>query len=293
MAEILNVVLPAFVVILIGYVFGKVRKTANITPLVDIAFYIGAPALTFVSMLAKKIVLFDAGKIWAASLIIMFGCGIVGWIVFRLLKQKHSGLYVAIAIMNTVNLPFPIIYLAYGAKGLMAATLFFIPNVIILYSLGIFIVAGKQWKDGIKEIFKVPVFYAAIIGLVLNLLEITPPELVMNTLDLIALMAIPLVLIILGHNLSKVRLASLPTTFLASFIRVGVGLALGFLSVSIFNLEGVFRSVVILDSAMPSAVNAAIIATKYDNEADLVSSVVLITTLMSLVSIPFLLNMLG
>jgi predicted permease len=293
MPDILNVVLPTFVVILIGYAFGKIRKTANISPLVDIAFYIGAPALTFVSMLSKKIVLLDAGKVWAAALIIMIGCGLVAWVVFRLLKQKHSALYLSIAIMNTVNLPFPIIYLAYGAEGLLAATLFFIPNVLILYSLGIYIVAGKQWKDGIKEMLKVPVLYAAVIGLALNFLNVTPPELVMNTLDLIALMSIPLVLIVLGHNLSKVKLASLPTTFLASFLRVGVGLALGFLTVSLFNLEGVFRSVVILDSAMPAAVNASIIATKYDNEAELVSSVVLITTLMSLVSIPFLLNMLS
>ncbi len=293
MPDILNVVLPTFVVILIGYAFGRIRKTADISPLVDIAFYIGAPALTFVSMLAKKIVLLDAGKVWAAALIIMIGCGLVAWIVFRLLKQKHSALYLSIAIMNTVNLPFPIIYLAYGAEGLLAATLFFIPNVLILYSLGIYIVAGKHWKDGIKEIFKVPVLYTAVIGLALNLLNVTPPELIMNTLDLIALMSIPLVLIVLGHNLSKVKLASLPTTFLASFLRVGVGLALGFLTVSLFNLEGVFRSVVILDSAMPAAVNASIIATKYDNEAELVSSVVLITTLMSLVSIPFLLNMLS
>ena len=55
MLDVLNIVLPAFVVILIGYIFGKIRKTANISPLVDIAFYIGAPALTFVSMVEKEI----------------------------------------------------------------------------------------------------------------------------------------------------------------------------------------------------------------------------------------------
>ncbi len=291
MPDILNIVLPTFVVILIGYIFGRVRKSANISPLVDIAFNIGAPALTFVSMLEKKIVLLDAGKIWAAALIIMLGCGIIAWVVFKFLKQKHSSLYLSIAIMNTVNLPFPLIYLAYGAEGLVAATLFFIPNVLLLYSLGIYIAAGKQWKDGLKEILKVPVLYAAVLGLIFNLCNITLPKLAMNTLNLIAMISIPLALIVLGYNLSKVKLASLPTTFIASFLRVGVGLLLGLLAVNLFNLTGVFKSVVILDSAMPAAVNASIIATKYDTEADLVSSVVFVTTLMSLVSIPFLLNM--
>jgi predicted permease len=291
MLDILNIVLPAFIVIFIGYLFGKISKK-NVSPLVDVAFNIGGPALTLVSMLEKKIILLDAAKIWGAAFFIMVGCGVVAWIVFRIFKQKHSSLYLSVAIMNTVNIPFPIIYLAYGAPGLLAATLFFIPNVILLYSAGIFIAAGGHWKEGMKEVLKVPTLYAAVVGLILNLLNIALPELAMKSLNLIAMMAIPLVLIVLGYNLSKVRLSSLSTTFLASFLRVGIGLALGLLAVNLFNLDGVFKSVVILDSAMPSAVNASVIAAKYDREADLVSSVVFVTTIISLVSIPFLLAML-
>ncbi len=67
----------------------------------------------------------------------------------------------------------------------------------------------------------------------------------------------------------------------------------GFLTVDLFNLTGVLRAVVILDSAMPAAVNTSILATKYKNEADLVSSVVLVTTIASLIVIPFLLHMLS
>ena len=291
MLDILNIVLPAFIVIFIGYLFGKITKK-DVSPLVDIAFSIGGPALTLVSMLEKKIVLLDAAKIWGAALLIMVGCGTVAWIVFKILNRKHSALYLAISIMNTVNIPFPIIYLAYGSSGLLAATLFFIPNVILLYSLGIFIAAGRHWKEGMKEILKAPILYAALLGLALNLLDVTLPELAMKSLNLIAMMAIPLVLVVLGYNLSKVRLSSLSTTFLASFLRVGIGLLFGLLAVNIFNLDGILKSVVILDSAMPSAVNASIIAAKYDREADLVSSVVFVTTIISLVSIPFLLSML-
>jgi predicted permease len=43
---------------------------------------------------------------------------------------------------------------------------------------------------------------------------------------------------------------------------------------------------------MPAAATAAILAAKYRNEAEMVSSVVFLTTIVSLVSIPFLLNML-
>lgn len=288
----LNIILPTFIVIFIGYLLGKTTKI-DMSAVVEVVFYVGLPSLAFVSMLDKKIVLLDAAKIWAAALIIMLGCGTVAWSVFKIIRQKHSGLYIPIMMMNTVNIPFPIIYLVYGSEGLFAATLFYIPNVLLLFSLGIYIMSKKHWQGSIKEVFRVPAIYAAIAGLTVNLFNVTMPELIVKPLDFISLMVIPLVLLVLGYNLSKVRITSLPTTLLASFIRLGVGLLLGLFTVNLFGLTGVLRSVVILDSAMPAAVNASLLATKYKNEADLVSSVVFITTIASLVIIPFLLHVLS
>ncbi|MEK7353873.1 MAG: AEC family transporter [Chloroflexota bacterium] len=292
MIDILKVVLPTFSVILIGFFFGKTKKP-DMTAIVELVFYVGLPAITFTSVIDKQIVLFDATKIWASALIIMFGCGITAWIVFKITRQKHSGLYIPIINMNTVNIPFPIIYLVYGAEGLFAATLFFIPNVLVLNSLGIYLASGKHWRDSIKEVLKVPALYAAVAGLAVNFSHISVPQLVVKPLSFIALMVTPLVLIILGVNLATMRLNSLPTTLLPSFLRVGVGLALGVLAVNLFQLTGILRAVVILDSAMPAAANTAMLATKYKNEAELVSSVVFVTTIASLVIIPFLLSILA
>jgi len=292
MADLLNIILPTFIVIFIGYIFGKIAKV-DLSVVVDLVLYIGLPALAFTSMLDKNIVLLEAAKVWAAAIMIMLGCGAVAWIIFKIIKQKHSGLYIPILIMNTVNIPFPILYLAYGSEGLFAATLFYIPNVLLIYSLGVYIAAGKHWKESIKEVFKVPPIYAALIGLLLNLFDIIVPDLIIKPMNFISMMVIPLVLLVLGSNLSKVKFTSLPTTLVASFLRVGIGLLFGLLAVNLFNLTGILRLVVIFDSAMPSAVNSAILATKYKNEAALVSSVVFITTTASLVIIPFLLYVLS
>ncbi len=292
MVDLLNILVPTFSVILIGYILGKTTKI-DMSAIVDVLFYVGLPALTFVSMLDKKIVLLDATKIWASALIIMLGCGIAGWVVFKIIDQKHSGLYLPVAIMNTVNIPFPIIYLVYGSEGLFAATLFYIPNVLVIYSLGIFILSRKHWRYSLKEMFKVPALYMAVAGLLCNLTGIAVPEIIFKPLDFIGLMVTPLMLLTLGCKLSTVKITSLPTTLLASSVRLGVGLGLGFVAAGLFNLTGVLRAVVILDSAMPAAVNTAMLAAKYDNEAELVSSVVFTTTLASLVIIPFLLHLLA
>jgi predicted permease len=290
--SIVDIVLPTFFTIFLGYLVGKFSRL-NLMPVVDITLYIGVPALVFVSLLNKEIVLVDAAKMWAAALVIMLGCLVVAWLVFKLIRQKHSGLYVPVSMMNTVNIPFPVIFLAYGAEGLVAATLFYIPNVIFLYTLGIYIMAGKRWGENVKEVLRQPVIYAVVLGLLLNFLGARVPALIVNSLDLVSRMTIPLVLLVLGYNLSKSRITSFPTTLLACLLRMGVGLGIGLGIVSVLHVTGVFRSVVILDSAMPAAATAALLAAKYQNEAEMVSSVVFLTTLVSLASIPFLLYMLG
>jgi predicted permease len=292
LTELLNVVLPTFIVIFIGFLFGKIKKL-DMSVIVETVIYIGLPALILTSMLEKKIVLMNAAMVWGSAVMVIFGCLIVAWIVFKIIRQKHSGLYVPISIMNTVNIPFPIIYLVYGTEGLFAATLFMMPSSILAYTLGIYIASGKDWKGSLKEVFKIPPIYAAVLGLLLNMLDVSVPEIITRPLEILGAMSVPLVLVVLGSNLSKVKVTSVPTTLLSSFLRVGVGLGFGFLAVTIFGLTGVLRAVVLLDSAMPAAVNSSIIATKYDNEAGLVSSVVFVTTIASLVVIPFLLSFLA
>lgn len=292
MLEIINVVLPTLLVILVGFLIGKFSKI-DFSGIVELLFWVGIPMLAFTSLLDKKIVLADAGKVWASALLIMVGCGITGWLVFRALKQRHSGVYLPIIIMNTVNIPFPIISMLYGDEGLFAAVLFYIPNMIVLYSFGVILMSRKNWKEGLKELLKVPVMYAAVFGLAFNLLRVSVPEIILRPLNLIGDMVVPMVLIVLGAKLASVKFTSLSTTVIASAIRIGIGFLLGLLAVKLFNLTGILRAVVIFDAAMPAAVNTSLLAMKYNNEPELVSSVVFFTTIASLVMIPVLVWMLA
>jgi len=292
MFHVLNIVLPTFLVILVGYLLGRIKKL-DMAVVVDILFYIGMPALAFTAMLSKQIVLLDASRIWASAVLIIAGTGIAALIIFKLAHFRHSGLYVPIIIMNAVNIPFPVMTLAYGEEGLLIATLFYIPVTIISLTVGVMIFSRRNWKDGLKETLKVPAIYGAILGLVFNLCHITIPELIFNPLDLIGQMVIPLTLLVLGYQLAAVHITDMKLTAIATIIRIGGGLGMGFAAAALLGLTGVPRSVVILDAAMPSAVNTSILAAKYNNEPELVSSVVFLTTVASLFTIPILLLILN
>jgi len=100
----------------------------------------------------------------AACLLIMAGTFILAWLVFGVIWKKHSGLYLPIVFQNTMNIPLPIIILAWGQEGLAQMMLFYIPYALLLNTLGIYMAAGaKGIKQGLLEIARMPVIYAVVL----------------------------------------------------------------------------------------------------------------------------------
>lgn len=289
MHQIVNIIGPTFFVVVVGYLFGRVSK-ANMGPLIDISMYVAVPALAFYSMVTGEIVIGEAVKVWAACLIIMAGTLVAALLLFGALRQKHSGLYLPIVFTNFINIPLPIIYLAFGAAGAAQAILMYIPQGLIMYSLGVYVASGeKDMRQGLRVMLRTPLIYAAILGLALNLLHVPIPEVVIGSVKLLGQAGVPLMLLILGVSIGRFRLTQISLTVAASVLRVAGGFAFGLLAVWLLALTGITRSVVLFEAAMPAAVFVSVLAAKYKNEEELVSSVVLATTLMAIVVIPALL----
>lgn len=287
--QIVNIIGPTFFAVVVGYLFGRFAKV-NMAPLVDISMYVAVPAMAFHSMVTSKIVFSDATKLWAACLIVMVGSLVFALILFRVLRQKHSGLYLPIVFTNYVNIPLPIIFLAFGSEGAALAILMYIPQGLILNSLGVYVASGeKDIKQGLLVMLKTPLMYAAILGLALNLAHVPLPAVVTGSVDLLGKAGVPLMLLILGMSIGRFKFNQIPLTAAASVLRIAGGFALGMLSVWLLGLAGVNRAVVLFEATMPSAVFVSVLAVKYKNEEQLVSSVVLATTLLAVPVIPALL----
>ena len=85
----------------------------------------------------------------------------------------------------------------------------------------------------------------------------------MRPVALIGQMVVTLALLILGFKLATVKFTAFRSTVIASVIRLGVGLTLGFAMVQIFHLTGILRAVVLFDSMMPAARAKASLARLY------------------------------
>jgi predicted permease len=287
--QIINIFGPTVFVVALGYLLGRVSK-ASVETLIDVAMFIATPCLVFSSMLSSIIVLGEAARLWASYFMVLAGTFVVAWLVFGLMKNRRRALYLPVLFANTINLPLPIIYLAFGDKGVATAILLYVPNAFVIYSLGIYMASGhKELRQGLKAVLRTPLIYAAVLGIVLNVTGVSLPGGVTNAVKLMGQAAVPLMLLVLGMNIGRFRISQIPLTLTASMIRMGGGFAIALLAAWLLGLTGLPRSIVLFESAMPSAIFVSVLCTKYDNEAELVASVVLTTTLISVAVIPALL----
>jgi predicted permease len=288
MNQIVTIIGPTLFAIVLGYLFGRISRSSEAT-LVNVSLYVATPCLVFSSMYSSKVVIAGAARMWASCLIILVGTFILAWLVFGLVWKKHSALYLPIVFQNTLNIPLPIITLAFGPEGVAQTMLFYIPYALLINTLGVYMASGRKGlKEGLVVILRTPLIYAVVLALALNFSGAVLPEVVSKSFSLVGAASVPLMLLVLGMTMRGVRFTQVPATLTASAIRMGGGFCLGLLAVWVFGLTGIPRAIVLFEAAMPSAMFASVLASRYKNETELVSSVVLATTIMSIVVIPVL-----
>jgi len=134
-----------------------------------------------------------------------------------------------------------------------------------------------------------PLVYGAAVALLLVTTGWKLPTVLANTTQLLGGMTIPLMLITLGVSLSRLGTGNLRIGTIIACTRMLGGLAISCALVWVFGLTGLLAKVLILQSAMPSAVFNYLFALKYDRYTDAVASGVVISTFMSMLLIPVLL----
>lgn len=285
-SEVLSVVFPVFSIIAVGYAFARF-KTIDLGPIIEVLLYLTIPALVISSLSRKPLVTDDLLLVSAAALVVVAGTGLFSWLYLKATgREAMRGFYLPTMFMNSGNLPFPLALLAFGSDGLTVAVIYYVAVSILVYSLGIFIAKGR---GGLAEMFRLPLLYATVIGVGLNLARVDIPGPLLTAFDMLGDATIPIMQVSLGYRLYSVRLAYPGMTMAGTFIRIAGGLAIAWGFVMLFGVEGLNAKVIILSSAMPAAVINFIVSHRYDVQSDLVASVIGASTLVSIFTTPLIL----
>lgn len=285
-AEILTILAPASLLAVIGVVWAKFGPTFEVKFISTLVMNVGMPALLFHTLATSEVDITLLGDMILAALCVHV---VFAAIIISLLKwaDKDWRLCVAHVCGNTGNLGLPICLYAFGTDGLAYAMTFFSVQCLLLFSIGEAILTGNA---SLKPALKSPILHAVWVGILARYLDLGFPEFFMDTTALLGQMVIPIMLITLGVSLASMSVRTLPSTIKWSLIRTLIGLVVGFGVAEIFNLEGVARGVLIIETAVPVAVFNYLLAVRHNRDATEVSGLILVSHLTAIVYLPFLLG---
>ena len=158
-----------------------------------------------------------------------------------------------------------------------------------MFTIGIYMVAGR---GRFFEVLKQPLVYASILGGVFAFQGWSVPVWLLNSLDLAGQISIPLMLLTLGVSIANLSVGDVGRAVVLSLAKLSISAAIAILVVWLFNLTGVARDTLILQLVMPVAVTSYLLAERYGAEPGKVAGTVVVSTLISVGTIPIALALL-
>ena len=283
--KLFEVLFPVFFIVGIGYFLGKKNPNFDTSFITTYAGNFGTPALVIFALTAGGVTFEVFKEFFFYALILLSAFGIIGLIFLIIMKKDYIRELPTFILPNTGNMGIPICLFAYGEMGMGIAAAISSLVVLLHFTLNIFL--AKRAFD-FQTIFKSPAFYAIIITVLFLYFEQPVPQFVMNTVMLLAYGMIVMILMSLGVALTQMKIFSFKDAVITSTGRVILGPIIGFILIKIFGLSGVSAGVILIQSSMPSAILCYLVASMYSPKiiVDNISSTIVVSTIMSLVTIP-------
>lgn len=301
MATLVNIILPVFLVVGTA-ALAQTRLRLDIRTLSRAAFYLFSPALVFDTLANSDVGGTEFGQMSAVLILTTLALWALGALVARLLHLEgptQAAFLIAILIMNAGNYGLPVNLFAFGEAGLARASLYFVGSALLSASLGVYLSARGHAtiRLALRRMISMPLLYAAILGLILNLGNLTIPQTLAKAIHLVGQAAVPSMLLVLGVRLAEIFQSHqgrvhLPALGALTVLRLIVAPALAWLFAGLVGLNGLARNVSVLETAMPTAVMTTILATEFNSDASFAALCVVVTTLVSLLTVTVLLNLL-
>ena len=294
-AIFLNILLPVFSLVLIGYLAGP-RLGMEPRTLSKLAYYILVPAFIF-NVFSKAEVQVDlAVRMAAYSIVVTLGAVAAAFVAARVLGAGPQlvAAYVLVAGFGNVgNFGLPVVEFEVGADGMLPASIYFLTGSTFGFLVGVLAATwqrgGTHWK-ALWTAFTTPGVFAVIPAFLVNWLQLPVPVFVDRAVVLMAGALIPLMLLTLGIQLSGMGRPRIDRHIVASsLVRLLVTPVLAFALAGVFAITGIERSVGIIQAAMPAAVLTSLIALEHDLLPDFVTTVVLFSTVASAVTLTIVL----
>lgn len=278
--KIIEILFPVFILVVVGYLYGR-RYRPNLQAVNQLMLFVFVPALVFDVMSRRNFQVVEYQWLALAGVIVVLGSGIIAWPAGRALGYPQRAFLPTMMFNNCGNLGLPLALLAFGEKGLEGAVILFLVSNLLHFTLGTWIFGGIiSWKGLLLN----PVNIATVAGLGVNFLQVRLPDFILLPISMLGQIVIPFMLISLGVRMLSVKRADLGRGIVGSVVRPLSGLVPAMAAVWMLPLDVAQVSLLILFATLPPAVLNFLFAEQYQQDPELVASLVLVGNAMAVLT---------
>lgn len=286
-----------FVVIALGYVLAHFQVLGEHGQYVlgRLVFFVATPALLFVTLATSDLSVI-LSPVLAVAGISAFAVGAVYFIVAKLLLKRAVPEAVIGALsssyVNSANLGIPIAVFVLGDATFVAPLLLFQIMIYSPIALTVLDLSTLEHKSSIRDIlttpFRNPIVLSGAAGLIFSITGIELPEALMQPFQLVGNASVPGALLAFGLSLYGARVLQKGTSprrdiALATVLKMVLQPVLGYLMARFaFGLSGHELFAIVVISALPTAQNVFVFASRYQRGVVLARDTAFVTTIVSI-----------
>ena len=290
-------------ILALGFFLGKKKliSTETNSEIANLLLTVFMPASLFVAFPGEYdeslMGLFFAGLV--AGILVMVSLIVLSKLIFN--KQWFKGglryeSQFALVFNNATFLGYPIIINTFGNTGVIVYLGFIIAFNIALFSYGIWLFQHKITLGLFKSIATNPNILATMFGMVVFLVEIKLPGPINDALGFVSNATTQLSIICIGFMLSRAGFKAMMKKWrlmITALIQLILGPVVTFLLLSFLKFPVEVISVCTLIQALPTATSLGLFATKYGGNNIEASELVMISTILSVATLPVMILMLN
>jgi len=280
--RILNIILPVFLVIVVGYFFAR-RVQPDMAMVNRISMTILAPALIFSALASKEFDVAANQMLLIGSVGVVLGSGLLAWPIAKLMHVDHRTFVPPMMFNNCGNMGLPLAVLAYEQTGFAAMVALFTISNLLHFTLGAWMI-DHHAKFG--NLLRNPMVWSTFLGFGFALTHPPMPEWGATAIKLVGDALVPMMLLSLGVRLAEVHWSDWQLGVIGGLVCPLTGIAMAALLAPILGLDRDQQGLLILFGCLPPAVLNFMVAEQFNQEPAKVASIVLIGNVLSVIFVP-------
>jgi predicted permease len=216
--------------------------------------------------------------------------GINAFMYNKFPEREKKVLQYSTVCSNSAFIGLSVIKEVFGETGLMYGSFGTIPQAVVMWTAGVsyFAKTGSR-KETIKKVATNPSVVAIYIGLILLIFQIPLPKFISSTIEMVGGCTLPASMILIGTVLAEVkdiRSMFLKKIWFFSLIRLILIPLLVLVAGKLLHINKLLAGIIILMGAMPAGSTSVMFASKFHGDYIFATKCVVVTTALSLITIP-------